>query len=224
MPKLEWENRSEKKHGKNAWKKRNGDKKHKMKDENPLLKSAPIQKVVFMGAPSTGKTTMVKAAAAYFDTQYVLEYGKEYWQKHQVERLLTQEQLLYVAQEQIRQENAAIEHCDTFLFVDTNALTTWHFAMDYYGSALPELSMLAEQSKQRFDHVFLCGDDIPFEDTWERSGDVKRHEFQAFITKQLEKRGIQYHYLEGNVQSRLATLVAILSKIKVSLATPCPRA
>jgi NadR type nicotinamide-nucleotide adenylyltransferase len=170
-----------------------------------------IKKVVFMGAPSTGKTTSVIAAAKHFNTQYVLEYGREYWEKNQTNRLLTPEQLLFIAQEQIRQEDAAIEKCNTFLFVDTNALTTWHFAQDYHGSALPELSVLAEQSKERFDYVFLCGDEIPYEDTWERSGDVKRHEFQEFITKELNGRGITYTKLSGSVEARLQTMIQVLS-------------
>lgn len=170
-----------------------------------------IQKVVFMGAPSTGKTTMTIAAAKHFNTKYVLEYGREYWQEHQVGRLLTQEQLLYIAQEQIRQENAMVKLCDEYMFVDTNALTTWHFAIDYYGTALPELALLADESKARFCHVFLCGVDIPYEDTWERSGDVKRHEFQAFISNELNQRGIAFHRLSGSHEKRLARVIEVLS-------------
>ena len=167
-----------------------------------------------MGAPSTGKTTILKTSAAHYKTQFVLEYGREYWEKNQIERLLTPEQLLYIAQEQIRQEDAALNACDEYLFVDTNALTTWHFAQDYYGSALPELSALAEESKDRFHFVFLCGDEIPYEDTWERSGDVKRHEFQAFITNELNRRGIKYTYLKGSVKTRLETVIETLEKSK----------
>jgi len=169
-----------------------------------------IKRVVFLGAPSTGKTTILKAAAQYYKTNYVLEYGREYWERHQVNRLLSQEQLLHIAQEQIRQEDEAIKHSRRFLFVDTNALTTWHFALDYYGHALPELSDLADQSKERFAHTFLCGDEIPYEDTWERSGDVKRHIFQKFIKLQLDARDIKYTYLQGSVETRLQTLIACL--------------
>lgn len=163
-----------------------------------------------MGAPSTGKTTVMLAAAKYFDAPYVLEYGREYWEKHQSNRLLTAEQLLFIAEEQIRQEDEALKQGTEFLFVDTNALTTWHFAQDYHGSALPKLSSLADESKERFDHVFLCGDEIPYEDTWERSGDVKRHEFQAFITNELQRRGIAFTRLVGGVEERLERIKQVL--------------
>jgi len=174
------------------------------------LTTQDIKKIVFMGAPSTGKTTILLAAAEHYNTTYVLEYGREYWEKNNIERLLTPEQLLYIAQEQIRQEDEALKHANKYLFVDTNALTTWHFAQDYHGSALPALDALADNAKARFDVVFLCGDEIPYEDTPERSGDVKRHEFQAFITNQLETRGIAYTYLKGSVNERLNTIKRIL--------------
>ncbi|MDT0593352.1 ATP-binding protein [Glaciecola petra] len=172
-----------------------------------------ITKVVFMGAPSTGKTTIAKKLAEHFSTQLVLEYGRTFWEQNQVDRLLSQEQLLHIAQEQIRQEEEALLKANEYLFVDTNALTTWHFAQDYYGCALPELDKLADESKARFDVVFLCCDDIPFEDTWERSGEVKRKEFQVFIENQLDKRGIKYHVLKGTVKQRMSKVLDVLKAV-----------
>lgn len=169
-----------------------------------------VKRVVFLGAPSTGKTTIAERVAKHYNTEFVAEFGRTFWLENQVDRILTQVQLLYIAEEQIRQEDEAIKSAQDFLIVDTNALTTWHFAIDYYGCALPALDRLADESKQRFDHVFLCADDIPFEDTWERSGDVKRKEFQAFITQQLHDRGIQYTYLTGTVPERLEQVTKIL--------------
>jgi NadR type nicotinamide-nucleotide adenylyltransferase len=173
-----------------------------------------VKRVVFLGAPSTGKTTIAELTAKHYNTKFVAEFGRDYWLEHQVDRLLTQEQLLFIAEEQIRLEDEAIKHANKFLIVDTNALTTWHFAIDYYSCALPELEALAYQSKERFDIVFLCNDDIPFEDTWERSGDVKRKEFQAFITEQLHEREITYTLLSGSVENRFKQVQSVLSNAK----------
>lgn len=178
------------------------------KDE-PALEA--IQKVVFMGAPSTGKSTICQAAAKHFNTAHVDEFGRTYWEQNQDERRLTPEQLLYIAEEHIAIEERTLAKANKYLFVDTNALTTWHFALDYHDSALPELCVLADKSKERYQHVFLCADDIPFEDTWERSGDVKHREFQVFITNELEQRNIAYTLLTGSVEQRLAKIVETLA-------------
>lgn len=176
------------------------------------MTDATVKRVVFLGAPSTGKTTIAQRVADELETEYVAEYGRTYWQEYQVDRLLTQEQLLFIAEEQIRLEDEAIKSANGFLIVDTNALTTWHFAIDYYGCALPELDKLADESKARFDTVFLCDVDIPFEDTWERSGDVKRQSFQQFIRQQLIDRGIPYTLLQGSVEQRLSVVKSVLSQ------------
>lgn len=141
----------------------------------------------------------------------MLEYGRKCWEKNNIKRLLTPQQLLFIAPEQHRQEDVSLAQCNEFLFVDTNALTTWHFAQGYHGSVRPELSKLADESKNRFGFVFLCGDEIPYEDTWEGPRGVKRHEFQAFITQQLQVRGIQYTYLNGSVEARLKTIIDVLT-------------
>lgn len=175
------------------------------------LASEAIQKVVFMGAPSTGKSTICQAAAKHFNTAHVDEFGRTYWEQNQDDRRLTPEQLLYIAEEHIAIEERTLAKANKYLFVDTNALTTWHFALDYHDSALPELCVLADKSKERYQHVFLCADDIPFEDTWERSGDVKHQEFQVFITNELERRNITYTLLTGSVKQRLAKIVETLA-------------
>lgn len=164
-----------------------------------------------MGAPSTGKSTICQAAAKHFNTMHVDEFGRTYWEQNQSDRRLSPEQLLYIAQEHIAIEERTIVDASRYLFVDTNALTTWHFALDYHDSALPELCRLADQSKERYDYVFLCADDIPFEDTWERSGDVKQKEFQDFISNELVRREIKFTVLSGSVEERLQTIIDTLA-------------
>jgi len=45
--------------------------------------------VLFLGAPSTGKTTIAQACAEHYHTVWMPEYGREYWEQHQVNRRLT---------------------------------------------------------------------------------------------------------------------------------------
>ena len=42
-----------------------------------------ITKAVFLGGPSTGKSTLVKALAEHHSTAYVEEYGRTYWERYE---------------------------------------------------------------------------------------------------------------------------------------------
>lgn len=169
-----------------------------------------IKKIVLVGGPSTGKTTLSEALANKLNTLSVAEYGRQYWLEHQVNRRLSPEQLLHIAQTQERWEDEAAQRASNYLFCDTNAFTTWHFALHYHGSALPELTQLANQCWSRYDLVVLCGDEIPYDDTWERSGDANRHEFQAFIRDYLYQQQIPYVHAVGSVNQRMAMVLGAL--------------
>jgi NadR type nicotinamide-nucleotide adenylyltransferase len=161
-----------------------------------------IKKIVFLGGPSTGKTTLSETLAKELGTITVPEYGREYWVTHQVDRRLTPEQLLHIAKMQNQWEDQAEAKASKYLFCDTSAFTTWHFALHYHQQALPELDQLAKACWQRYDLVVLCDDDIPYDDTWERSGDANRHEFQAFNRRYLQTNNIQHITASGSLKSR----------------------
>jgi len=62
--------------------------------------------VVFLGAPATGKTTIASRLAMDYNTVWMPEYGREYWEKHQVNRRLSGEQLLEIAEGHLEREEA----------------------------------------------------------------------------------------------------------------------
>jgi HTH-type transcriptional regulator, transcriptional repressor of NAD biosynthesis genes len=149
-----------------------------------------ITNVVFLGAPCTGKTTLAFRLAREFRTQWMPEYGREYWERHQVNRRLSPGQLVEIAEGHLEREEDLLRRADRYLFTDTNALTTYQFARHYHGKASPRLTELAEKAVSRYDLVFLCDDDIPYEDSWDRSGLADRRDFQKRIIADLADRQI----------------------------------
>ncbi len=169
-----------------------------------------IRLPVFLGAPSTGKTTLARTLAAVYDTEWMPEYGREYWDTNQVDRRLSPEQLVDIAVGHLEREERRRLASRQWLFVDTNAITTYMFALYYHGDALPELGELATAAEHRYQPVFLCDLDIPYDDTWDRSGEVARASFQQEITVDLDRRGISYHRLSGSIEERIAAVRTVL--------------
>jgi len=168
--------------------------------------------VVFLGAPSTGKTTLCQALAERLETAWVPEFGRTYWEAHQVERRLTPGQLLEIATGHRLLEEQSVMHARSALLIDTNATTTRLFCQDYHGTTTPELDALAAATCERYDVVFLCDDDIPYDNTSDRSGEMKRGEFQSRIREDLVARKIPFTTLSGDLEQRIATAIRILAE------------
>lgn len=176
----------------------------------PLVYRDFLTLVVFLGAPSTGKTSLAQELASRFSTVWMPEFGREYWEKHQVDRRLTQEQLLAIAIGHRQREDALLMDARRYMFIDTDATTTHQFSHYYHGRAKPELEQLAAETRDRYDLFFLCEPDIPYDDTWDRSGDVSREWMQQRTASDLLSRRIPFHRLTGSLESRCEYVAAIL--------------
>jgi NadR type nicotinamide-nucleotide adenylyltransferase len=170
-----------------------------------------IIKVCLMGAPSTGKSTLAKALGEHFNTVSMPEYGAEYWLANQIDRRISLEQFEEIAPEHLRREDALLLQANNYLFSDTCPITTYVFARDYHGTAGPELTRLAQEAEKRYDLFFLCDTDIPYSDTWDRSGDQKRHWFQQQIIGDLAERRVPYFVLSGTLEERVARVEEVLA-------------
>ncbi len=176
----------------------------------PRVYTDLVTKICFMGAPSTGKTTLARVMGERFKTEWMPEYGAEYWLERHVERRLSLEQFEEIAPEHNRREDALTLESRKYLFCDTNPITTYVFAKDYHGSAGPLLTQLATKAEKRYDLFFLCDTDIPYADTWDRSGDGKRRWFQEQIVADLAERRVPFFRVSGTLKERIATVSDVL--------------
>ncbi len=184
---------------------------------HPLVYRSFITHIVFLGAPSTGKTTIARELAKIFKTLWMPEFGREYWEKHQINRRLSKSDLVKIAIEHQKREDEYMKNANIYLFTDTNAITTFMFGKYYHGNVLPELEYLAKNAESRYDIVFLCEDDIPYSNTWDRSGEVNRKWFQEQIRNDLKRRKIPVISLRGNKEERILKVkkhLSIYSKFK----------
>lgn len=181
---------------------------------DPVVYSGLITKVCFMGAPSTGKTTLAKTMAEQHKTLWMPEYGAEYWFEHHVDRRITLEQFEEIAPEHCSREDALTLESRNYLFCDTNPITTYVFAKDYHGVAGPILTRFAREAEKRYDLFFLCDTDIPYSDTWDRSGDQKRKWFQDQIVGDLAERRVPFFRVSGTISKRVSQVDEVLRQYR----------
>lgn len=177
---------------------------------DPIVYRDLIIKVVFLGAMSTGKSTITETLAKRYNTTFASEYGRDYWAEHQVDRRIDFEDFDKIAIGHIEREEEAFSQANKYCFVDTNAITTYMYSLDYHGKAPELLTRLALENQSRYDLFFLCEDDIPYDDTWDRSGDQKRHIFHKQIIADLKQRNIPYISLKGSLEERIEKVDKIL--------------
>ena len=108
-------------------------------------------------------------------------------------------------------EDAAALEADRYLFVDTNAVTTMFFSHYYNRGSRPALRALADECRQRYRHVIVCDDDIPFEQDGWRDNDLWRSRMQGMVLHDLAVRRIEYATVSGPLEQRVDQVKQILT-------------
>ena len=181
------------------------------------LKQEPADclKVVLFGPESTGKTTLSRQLARYYNSVWVPEYARMYLQdKWNNERKTCEpKDLLPIAKGQMQSENSLAKKTDTVLVCDTDLLETKVYSEAYYlGTCDPMLEKYALENQ--YDLYFLTYIDTPWEADGIRDLQHKRAEaFQQF-QQTLQIYNQPYLLLKGDVETRFQKAVETIDKLR----------
>lgn len=183
-------------------------------EEKYKQQPANCLKVVLFGPESTGKTTLSRQLARYYNSVWVPEYAREYLQnKWNNERKTCEvKDLLPIAEGQMTLENELATKTNTVLICDTDLLETKVYSETYYsGTCHPLLEKYALQNT--YDLYFLTYIDIPWEadDLRDRPED-REAMFNAF-EEALIKYNRPYVVLKGDKKTRLETAVKHIDEL-----------
>lgn len=171
----------------------------------PEVYATFIERVGLLGGESTGKSTLAIALAQELGTTHVAEYGRELWDARGGK--LVFDDLLAIAREQVRREEAALLNPAThrFLFCDTTPLTTLFYCRELFQRAAPELETLA---RRPYHHLLLCADDFAFQQDGTRRDPDFRSKGQLWYCELLQQ--IRHTVMHGPVRSRIEQARAVL--------------
>jgi NadR type nicotinamide-nucleotide adenylyltransferase len=176
---------------------------------DPLVYRDLITKVTLVGATATGKTSLAEALAREFKTVWVPEYGKHYLQTSPIGRRLGSRDFDSLILKQMEIEEEFALSANRYLFVDTCALMTYMYSMDFLGRTSELVSNAAKENTWQYDLFFLC--DLDFTQPEDPEYNYKRELFQKRILADLLSRNIPFIVLRGSLTERIQKVKKVLA-------------
>lgn len=171
-----------------------------------------VKKVVVVGTESCGKSTLVKNLAVLYNTAYVEEWGRTYYERLGTYETLESDfpEIAFEHQYQIKEQ---LKKANKLLFIDTEALVTQFFSIAYEGKPQPVLNEIAKL--QQFDLWLFLEPDVDWIDDGTRVfGEEKVRQTNNRILKSLlEDAGIHAISISGSYEERLEKAIEEVNKL-----------
>ncbi|MFH6995222.1 DUF4301 family protein [Flavobacterium sp. FlaQc-48] len=185
-------------------------------EKNLRQQKTAIIKIALFGPESTGKTTLAKQLAEYYETQWVPEFARDYlqgkWEENQ--HICVADDMMPIAYGQVALENKKLASAKKYLFSDTNLMVTKVFSEMYYGFCDPLLNEAALEHE--YDLFFLTDIDVPWEKDDIRDTPNGRETVFSVFKQTLIETNKPFITLSGNKESRLAKATAIIDNLALA--------
>ena len=176
-----------------------------------------IIKIALFGPESTGKTTLAKQLAEYYQTDWVPEFARDYlqekWNKQQA--ICDVNDMLPIAYGQTHLENKKMATANQYLFCDTNLMVTKVFSEVYYNYCEPALDEAAREHE--YDLFFLTDIDVPWEKDDLRDKPEGRETVFSVFKQSLIDNNKPFITLSGDASLRLKKAISIIDDLTVAL-------
>lgn len=153
--------------------------------------------ICFYGPESTGKSSMAKDMAAFYNTEYVPEVSRELIDSNDFNR----EDIINIGREQTKRVFQKLKTANKILFCDTDLITTQIYSRHYLRVVPPILYQLEDMV--RYDHYFLFDIDVPWVADGLRDLGDRRNEMFTIFKNELEHRQLKYTLVSGDWETRM---------------------
>ena len=183
-------------------------------EKNLTQKPSHILRVVLYGPESTGKTTLAKALANHYQTEWVEEFARDYlqnkWEEQQA--ICTLEDLPIIVAGQLELENQKLDKANRVLFCDTNVVVTRVWSETHFNGYCDPVIMDCSK-KFNYDLYLLTGIDVPWvkDDLRDRPDD--RQWMYNYFLKILKEQGAHFAEISGSMEERLKKAILMINTI-----------
>lgn len=167
-----------------------------------------INRVVILGAESSGKSILAEALAEHYQTVWVPEYLREFVEQNQ--RVPKAEEQILIARTQVQRETEMAAQASQWLFCDTGPIMTAIYSRHYFGEPDAELAEL--ELAHHYDFCIVTAPDFPWQpDGLQRESAYVRDRVHQEVLDVLDEREIPFLLVEGSNISRLEQVQFALS-------------
>ncbi len=176
--------------------------------------NSDIIKVVINGPESTGKTTLTKQLAEYFNTEYVPEFARDYLQEKWdlKKEICSKEDLLVIVKEQLNLENELSSKANKVLLLDTNIITTVNWSITHF-DGFCDPWIIRQTEFLEYDHYLITNIDFPWVKDDLRDRPNERENMLSSLINQHDIRRLKYSIISGDKDERKSQSIDIIKNL-----------
>lgn len=163
-----------------------------------------------VGPESSGKTTLAKALAEYYQTVWVPEYARTYLEEFGPD--YQQADLWRIAEGQLAVQAHLGKQANGILFVDTELLTIKIWSDYKYGACDSRIELAL--AKQHYDLYVLCKPDFTWQPDPLRENPDKGDYFFTLYSKWLRNKLANFVVAQGGISQRINTIDQVITSKK----------
>lgn len=176
-----------------------------------------VKRVVIVGTESAGKSTLVRNLAKLYNTEYVEEYGRTYFERlgdGAVDVSFGSDYAEIAATHKLK-EKEKTKKANRVLFVDTEAIVTQYYSKLYLNRHDEIVEKISEN--QHYDLWLFLNSDVKWVDDGTRTFGEEgvRESNEKLLKNMLESHGVDYVEVSGSYLERLEKAVREVNKLMI---------
>lgn len=180
----------------------------------PPAKAYFAKRICILGVESSGTTTLTQALAEHYQTVWIPEYGRWYWEGRRFtphQQQWHSYEFLEIAKGQHQLENALAMKANRLIFCDTDALATYIWHRRYLGIDNTELEAIADSH----DYILylLTEPDFGFIQDGTRESEHWRFTMHKWFIDVLQQKNKPYHLIGGTHEKRMLKATTLIDSL-----------
>lgn len=168
-----------------------------------------IKKIAILGAESTGKSVICEQLAKHYNTVFVPEYARTYFEEHDINNYTTSD-LEIIAKNQIELEKEYISKATNYLFCDTSLITVKIWSTHKFNKVPKFITEYIKPTD--YDLYLISNNDVQWVvDPQRRNEDLREHLFK-WNKHELQKLSVDYKIIKGIGEDRLQCAIQLIDE------------